>query len=56
VSQVAPCHRHDLTAARDAGVIGALNWAASQLDLPALADSGYEGASHSIKVPVETAR
>ena len=44
VSDVAPGHLHDLTVARDAGVIGALNWSASQLDLPALADSGYDGA------------
>ena len=36
VSDVAPGHLHDLTVARDAGVIGALNWAASQLDLPTL--------------------
>ena len=41
VSDVAPGHLHDLTVARDAGVLGALNWSASQLDLPALADSGY---------------
>jgi DDE superfamily endonuclease len=53
VSEVAPGHLHDLTVARDAGVIGALNWAASQLDLPALADSGYEGAGPGIKVPVK---
>ena len=51
VSDVAPGHLHDLTVARDAGVIGALNWAASQLDLPTLADSGYEGAGHGIKTP-----
>jgi len=44
VSDVAPGHLHDLTVARDAGVIGALNWAASRLDLPTLADSGYGGA------------
>ena len=31
VSQVAPGHLHDLTVARDTGVIGALNWAAAQL-------------------------
>ena len=40
VSDVAPGHLHDLTVARDAGVTGvtgALNWAASQLDLPTLA-------------------
>ena len=51
VSDVAPGHRHDLTVARDAGVTGALNWAASQLALPTLADSGYEGAGHGIKTP-----
>jgi hypothetical protein len=32
VSEVAPGHRHDLTVARDAGVIGVLNRSASQLD------------------------
>jgi hypothetical protein len=52
VSEVAPGHLHDLTVAREAGVIAALNWAASQLNLPALADSGYEGAGQGIKVPV----
>ena len=51
VSDVAPGHLHDLTVARDAGVTGALNWAASQLDLPALADSGYEGAGHGMHTP-----
>ena len=30
----APSQLHDLTVARDTGVIGPLNWAASQLDLP----------------------
>ena len=53
VSDVAPGHLHDLTVARDAGVIGALNWSASQLDLPALADSGYDGAGQGVKVPVK---
>src|SRR3954454_3740 len=53
VSEVAPGHRHDLTVARDAGVIGALNWAASQLDLPTLADSGYDGAGQGIKTPIK---
>ncbi len=53
VCDVAPGHRHDLTVARDAGVTGALNWAASQLDLPTLADCGYEGAGLGIKVPVK---
>jgi hypothetical protein len=37
--------------ARDAGITGALNWAASQLALPTLADSGYDGAGHGIKTP-----
>lgn len=52
-SDVAPGHRHDLTCARDAGALGALYWAASQLDLPALADSGYEGAGHGIHTPIK---
>ena len=53
VSQVAPGHLHDLTVARDAGIIGALHWAASQLDLPALADSGYNGAGHGVHTPIK---
>jgi hypothetical protein len=53
VSDVAPGHLHDLTVARDAGVIGALHWSASQLSLPTLADSGYEGAGHGINVPIK---
>ena len=52
LSEVAPGHLHDLTVARQAGVTGALNWSTSQLDLSALADSGYEGAGHGIKVPI----
>lgn len=32
---------------------GALYWSASQLNLPTLADSGYEGAGHGIKVPIK---
>ena len=53
VSEVAPGHLHDLTVARDTGVIATLNWAASQLDLPTLADSGYEGAGQGIKTPIK---
>lgn len=53
LSEVGPGHLHDLTVARQAGVTGALNWSASQLDLPALADSGYEDAGHGIKVPIK---
>jgi hypothetical protein len=53
VCEVAPGHRHDLTVARDNGVLGALNWAASQLNLPTFADSGYQGAGHGIKTPIK---
>lgn len=53
VSDAVPGHRHDLTAAHDVGVLGALYWSASQLNLPTLADSGYEGAGHGIKVPIK---
>jgi hypothetical protein len=53
VADVAPGHLHDLTVARDAGIIGALHWAASQLDLPTLADSGYDGAGQGIKTPIK---
>jgi hypothetical protein len=53
VSDAAPGHQHDLTVARDAGVIAALSWAAAQLDLPTLADSGYEGAGQGIKTPIK---
>ena len=30
-----------------------MNWAASQLDLPTLADSGYDGAGQGIKTPIK---
>jgi hypothetical protein len=53
VSDAAPGHLHDLTVARDAGVLGALYWAASQLGLPALADAGYDGAGHGVKTPIK---
>ena len=39
--------------ARDTDVVGALNWAASALDLPTLADSGYDGAGQGIKTPIK---
>jgi hypothetical protein len=32
-------------------IYAALDWAASQLDLPALADSGYDGAGQGIRTP-----
>jgi hypothetical protein len=53
LSEVAPGHLHDLTCARDAGVLGALYWAASQHDLPTLADSGYEGAGKGVHTPIK---
>jgi DDE superfamily endonuclease/Helix-turn-helix of DDE superfamily endonuclease len=50
-SDALPVHLHDLTCAQDLGVTAALNWAASELNLPTLADSGYEGAGPGIKTP-----
>jgi hypothetical protein len=52
-SEAMPGHLHDLTCAQILGVTAALNWAASELGLPALADSGYDGAGHGIKTPVK---
>lgn len=52
VSTVEPGSTHDLTAARD-HVLGALYWAASQLDLPTLADAGYHGAGIGVHTPVK---
>jgi hypothetical protein len=49
--EVVAGHHHDMTAARDAHLLGALYWAASQLDLPTLADGGYHGAGQGIHVP-----
>lgn len=46
-------HLHDLTVAHDHNVLAALYWAASQLDLPTLADSGYEGAGHGVHTPIK---
>ena len=51
--QVTPGHRHDLTAARDHRILGALYWSASQLNLPTLADSGYEGAGQGVHTPIK---
>ena len=45
-------YRHDLNVARDAEAAGALNWAASQLDLPALADSGYAPPANPSSDPI----
>ena len=51
VSDVMPGSVHDLTAARE-HVLGALYWAASQLDLPTLADGGYGGAGIGVYTPI----
>ena len=48
-----PGHLHDLSCARSLDITAALNWAAAKLDLPTLADSGYEGAVHGIKTPAK---
>jgi DDE superfamily endonuclease len=52
ISQVAPGSTHDLTAARD-HTLGALCWAASQLNLPTLADPGYQGAGIGVHTPIK---
>jgi DDE superfamily endonuclease len=52
-SDALPGHRHDLTCARATGVLAALYWSASQLKLPTLADSGYEGAGHGVHTPIK---
>ncbi|MBO0885618.1 MAG: IS5/IS1182 family transposase [Mycobacterium sp.] len=49
---VEPGSCHDLTVARE-HVLGALYWAASQLDLPALADGGYDGSGIGVYTPVK---
>lgn len=52
VSEVEPGSVHDLRAART-HVLGALYWAAAQLDLPTLADGGYDGAGIGVFTPVK---
>jgi DDE superfamily endonuclease len=52
VSDVVPGSVHDLTAARNQ-VLGALYWAAAHLDLPTLADGGYDGAGIGVYTPVK---
>ena len=52
-SPAMPGHLHDTSCARDLGVTAALNWSAAELQLPTLADSGYESAGHGIKTPVK---
>jgi hypothetical protein len=55
-SPVMAGHDHDITAARDTHVLGALYWAASRLGLPCLADSGYEGAGQGVHTPIKQPR
>ena len=52
-SDAAPGHLHDFTCAQLHDITGALYWAASQLNLPTLADCGYEGAGQGIHTPVK---
>jgi hypothetical protein len=52
VSDVEPGSVHDLTCARE-HVLGALYWAASHLDLPTLADGGYDGAGIGVHTPIK---
>jgi hypothetical protein len=52
VSDVEPGSVHDITAAED-HALGALYWAYSQLDLPTLADAGFQGAGAGVLTPVK---
>lgn len=52
-SAAMPGHQHDTSCARQLGVTATLNWSAAELDLPALADSGYEGTGQGIKTPIK---
>ncbi|MFI0464987.1 transposase family protein [Saccharopolyspora sp. 5N102] len=51
-SPVEPGRIHDITAATE-HVLGALYWAASQLDLPTLADGGFQGAGIGVHTPIK---
>lgn len=51
ISDALPGHLHDLTCAEHQQILAAACWAASQLDLPTLADSGYEGAGIGVHTP-----
>ncbi|WP_425464593.1 transposase family protein [Nocardia yunnanensis] len=52
ISDAEPGSTHDITAART-HVLGALCWAAAHLDLPTLADAGYDGAGIGVHTPVK---
>jgi hypothetical protein len=52
-SPASPGHLHDLTVAANHDVLGALYWSASELNLPTLADAGYESAGHGVYTPIK---
>jgi hypothetical protein len=52
VSDVEPGSVHDITAARE-HVLGVLYGAAAHLDLPTLADGGYDGAGIGVHTPIK---
>jgi hypothetical protein len=52
VADIEPGSVHDLVAARD-HVLVALYWAASHLDLPTLADGGYDGVGIGVHTPIK---
>ena len=52
-SDALPGHLHDLTCAHHHDITGALYWAASHLDLPTLADAGYDGTGIGIHTPIK---
>jgi hypothetical protein len=52
-SAAMPGHLHDLSCAQLLGVTAALNYSAAELDLPALADAGYNGAGHGVRTPIK---
>lgn len=53
VSDVLPGHLHDITCAQTHQMLAAAYWAASQLNLPTLADAGYHGAGIGVHTPVK---
>lgn len=55
LSEAEPGSTHDITAAR-AHILGALYWAYSHLDLPTLADAGYNGTGIGVFTPVKQPR
>lgn len=52
-SETLPGHLHDLTCTQQQDIDGALYWAASQLNLPTLADTGYQGTGKGIHTPIK---